>query len=82
MGAQNDNNCELLGYLSHSVQIADRRVLLIGVGGIGQEIAKRLAPFEVELTRGAAVPARTSTVRFMLPPTSLRWRHRTTSWWR
>lgn len=31
--------------------LADRRVLLIGVGGIGQEIARRLEPFEVELTR-------------------------------
>ncbi|WP_312178529.1 2-hydroxyacid dehydrogenase [Arthrobacter sp.] len=31
--------------------LADRRVLLVGVGGIGQEIAARLAPFEVELTR-------------------------------
>lgn len=31
--------------------LADRRVLLVGVGGIGQEIARRLAPFEVELTR-------------------------------
>lgn len=31
--------------------LADRRVLLVGVGGIGEEIAKRLAPFEVELTR-------------------------------
>ncbi|MFC9351475.1 2-hydroxyacid dehydrogenase [Arthrobacter sp. NPDC057013] len=31
--------------------LADRRVLLLGVGGIGHEIAKRLAPFEVELTR-------------------------------
>ena len=31
--------------------LADRRVLLVGVGGIGNEIAKRLAPFEVELTR-------------------------------
>jgi phosphoglycerate dehydrogenase-like enzyme len=31
--------------------LADRRVLLIGVGGIGHEIAKRLEPFEVELTR-------------------------------
>ncbi|MFP3459864.1 2-hydroxyacid dehydrogenase [Arthrobacter globiformis] len=31
--------------------LADRRVLLIGVGGIGHEITKRLAPFEVELTR-------------------------------
>jgi phosphoglycerate dehydrogenase-like enzyme len=33
------------------LSLADRRVLLIGVGGIGHEIAKRLAPFEVELTR-------------------------------
>lgn len=31
--------------------LADRRVLLIGVGGIGAEIARRLEPFEVELTR-------------------------------
>ncbi|MCZ2403109.1 2-hydroxyacid dehydrogenase [Paenarthrobacter sp. Z7-10] len=31
--------------------LADRRVLLVGVGGIGAEIAKRLAPFEVKLTR-------------------------------
>ncbi|GAA4284866.1 2-hydroxyacid dehydrogenase [Brevibacterium daeguense] len=31
--------------------LADRRVLLVGVGGIGQEIAKRLLPFDVELTR-------------------------------
>lgn len=31
--------------------LADRRVLLVGVGGIGYEIAKRLAPFEVEITR-------------------------------
>ncbi|APX01229.1 2-hydroxyacid dehydrogenase [Arthrobacter sp. QXT-31] len=31
--------------------LADRRVLLLGVGGIGHEIAKRLSPFEVELTR-------------------------------
>ncbi|MFE4541497.1 2-hydroxyacid dehydrogenase [Arthrobacter sp. NPDC056727] len=31
--------------------LADRRVLLLGVGGIGHEIAKRLTPFEVELTR-------------------------------
>lgn len=31
--------------------LADRRVLLVGVGGIGAEIAKRLAPFEVLLTR-------------------------------
>ncbi|UZX02966.1 2-hydroxyacid dehydrogenase [Arthrobacter sp. CDRTa11] len=31
--------------------LADRKVLLVGVGGIGREIAKRLEPFEVELTR-------------------------------
>lgn len=31
--------------------LADRRVLLVGVGGIGGEIAARLRPFEVELTR-------------------------------
>jgi phosphoglycerate dehydrogenase-like enzyme len=31
--------------------LADRRVLLVGVGGIGHEIAKRLEPFEVEITR-------------------------------
>lgn len=31
--------------------LADRRVLLVGVGGIGAEIARRLAPFEVSLTR-------------------------------
>jgi phosphoglycerate dehydrogenase-like enzyme len=33
------------------LSLADRRVLLVGVGGIGQEIARRLQPFEVELTR-------------------------------
>ncbi|CEA08500.1 Phosphonate dehydrogenase [Arthrobacter saudimassiliensis] len=31
--------------------LADRRVLLLGVGGIGREIAARLKPFDVELTR-------------------------------
>ncbi|GAB3532252.1 2-hydroxyacid dehydrogenase [Arthrobacter tecti] len=31
--------------------LADRKVLLLGVGGIGEEIAKRLDAFEVELTR-------------------------------
>ena len=31
--------------------LADRRVLLIGVGGIGGAIARRLEPFEVEVTR-------------------------------
>jgi phosphoglycerate dehydrogenase-like enzyme len=33
------------------LSLADRRVLLVGVGGIGTEIARRLLPFEVELTR-------------------------------
>lgn len=31
--------------------LADRKVLLVGVGGIGEEIAQRLDPFDVELTR-------------------------------
>ncbi|OFI37856.1 hydroxyacid dehydrogenase [Arthrobacter sp. SW1] len=31
--------------------LADRRVLLVGVGGIGHEIARRLDPFEVTVTR-------------------------------
>lgn len=31
--------------------LADRAVTLVGVGGIGAEIAARLAPFEIELTR-------------------------------
>ena len=31
--------------------LADRSVTLVGVGGIGQEIASRLAPFDVRLTR-------------------------------
>ena len=31
--------------------LADRRVLLVGVGGIGAAIVQRLEPFEVELTR-------------------------------
>jgi phosphoglycerate dehydrogenase-like enzyme len=30
--------------------LADRRVLLVGFGGVGQAIAERLAPFEVDLT--------------------------------
>ncbi|MGC2486759.1 MAG: 2-hydroxyacid dehydrogenase [Acidimicrobiales bacterium] len=33
--------------------LADRRVLLVGYGGVGKAIADRLAPFEVELTRVA-----------------------------
>lgn len=31
--------------------LADRKVAIVGVGGIGEEIRKRLAPFEVELSR-------------------------------
>jgi phosphoglycerate dehydrogenase-like enzyme len=38
------------------LSLADRRVLLVGVGGIGREIAKRLEPFEVELTRVGSSP--------------------------
>jgi len=34
--------------------LADRRVLLIGYGGVGRAIEERLAPFEVELTRVAS----------------------------
>ncbi|GLU87818.1 2-hydroxyacid dehydrogenase [Agromyces sp. NBRC 114283] len=34
--------------------LADRRVLLLGVGGVGRAIEDRLAPFEVELTRVAS----------------------------
>jgi len=33
------------------MSLADRKVLLVGVGGIGTEIARRLEPFEVVLTR-------------------------------
>ncbi|GAA1955691.1 2-hydroxyacid dehydrogenase [Agromyces allii] len=34
--------------------LADRRVLLIGHGGVGQAIEQRLLPFEVEITRVAS----------------------------
>lgn len=34
--------------------LADRRVLLIGYGGVGRAIEARLAPFEVEITRVAS----------------------------
>ncbi|KRC61799.1 hydroxyacid dehydrogenase [Agromyces sp. Root81] len=34
--------------------LADRRVLLIGYGGVGRAVEARLAPFEVELTRVAS----------------------------
>lgn len=33
-----------------SESLADRRVLLVGYGGVGKAVAARLAPFEVELT--------------------------------
>ena len=33
------------------LSLADRRVLLLGVGGIGSAVAARLRPFEVDLTR-------------------------------
>ncbi len=36
--------------------LADKRVLLVGVGGIGREIARRLGPFEVELIRVGSKP--------------------------
>lgn len=38
--------------------LADRRVLLLGYGGVGKAVAARLAPFEVELT---AVASRSRT---------------------
>lgn len=44
-----------------SESLADRRVLLVGFGGVGAAIARRLAPFEVELT-GVARSARTEHV--------------------
>ena len=31
--------------------LADRKVLLLGIGGIGKELARRLEPFEVTITR-------------------------------
>ncbi|WP_104106353.1 2-hydroxyacid dehydrogenase [Nocardioides sp. 616] len=36
--------------------LADRKVLLVGVGGIGEEIARRLDPFEVQLSRVGRTP--------------------------
>jgi phosphoglycerate dehydrogenase-like enzyme len=38
--------------------LADRRVLLLGVGGVGAAIARRLAPFEVDLVRVARTARR------------------------
>ncbi len=43
--------------------LADRRVLLLGYGGVGKAIAARLAPFEVELT----VVARSARVEDGMP---------------
>ncbi|WP_375386645.1 2-hydroxyacid dehydrogenase [uncultured Microbacterium sp.] len=37
-----------------ATSLADRRVLLLGYGGVGKAIAARLAPFEVELTAVAS----------------------------
>lgn len=34
--------------------LADRRVLVVGAGGVGDALADRLAPFEVQLTRVAS----------------------------
>ncbi len=36
--------------------LADRRILLIGTGGVGRAIAERLAPFEVDVVRVATHP--------------------------
>lgn len=41
--------------------LADRRVLLVGFGGVGKAVAQRLAPFEVTLT-AVASSARTEQV--------------------
>ena len=41
------------GRRTSSTSLADRRVLLLGYGGVGKAVAARLAPFEVELTRVA-----------------------------
>jgi phosphoglycerate dehydrogenase-like enzyme len=40
------------------LSLADRRVLLVGVGGIGRAVQERLAPFEVQLTRVASTARR------------------------
>ena len=36
------------------LSLADRRVLVVGVGGVGTAVVDRLAPFEVEITRVAS----------------------------
>jgi phosphoglycerate dehydrogenase-like enzyme len=38
----------------HRPSLADRRVLVLGTGGVGRAVAERLAPFEVSLTRVAS----------------------------
>ncbi|MFN8079361.1 MAG: NAD(P)-dependent oxidoreductase [Kineosporiaceae bacterium] len=38
-------------WLGGTARLADRRVLLIGVGNVGEAIADRLLPFEVSITR-------------------------------
>lgn len=45
-----------VGHWAHDFRpsLADRRVLLIGYGGVGRAIESRLSPFEVELTRVAS----------------------------
>lgn len=50
--------------------LADRRVLLVGVGGIGHEIARRLEPFEVTVTRVGST-ARTDEHGEVHPSTDL-----------
>lgn len=44
---------QLTGTWDHQrrLSLADRKVTLLGVGGIGEEIRRRLEPFEVEITR-------------------------------
>lgn len=44
---------QLTGTWDHQrrMSLADRRVTLLGVGGIGEEIRRRLEPFEVDITR-------------------------------
>jgi phosphoglycerate dehydrogenase-like enzyme len=46
-----------------ATSLADRRVLLLGYGGVGKAIAARLAPFEVEMT----AVARTARVEDGMP---------------
>jgi phosphoglycerate dehydrogenase-like enzyme len=36
--------------------LADRRVLVVGFGGVGRAVARRLAPFEVDVVPVASVP--------------------------